>query len=342
MHQHCLDYFQHSLNATVQTSTLGTNIHFPPPKGKDHLSTEKQLHPVTHLGIIEARGKDSATFLQGQVTCNIPDVTLKTSCFAALCNPKGRVISPLLILKSTIAPDSFFLLLPSPLVEKVIQHLSIFILRADVQLQNRSDHYCLTGLSQAESSLSGLTLPQQTFEALNDDLTFIRLPGHHHRHLVFATSDQTTTFWRSSLAAAFIASDADLWRFQDLSAGLPWFPAGQSAKYIPQMLNIDQLDGISFNKGCYTGQEIVARTHYLGKNKRQMFLAECEKTAMLVDEELNIIESNTQEVVGKSLCGQCIEDKCRYLLVMPPEYSQSASLALALENPIPLTIIPFE
>jgi folate-binding protein YgfZ len=339
MHKDCLDYFQKNLNAALPTSSQKPNIHFP---SSEKSSTHKKIYPVTHLGLIEVRGKDAATFLQGQVTCNIPEVTLKTSRFAALCNPKGRVISPLLILKSFINPDSFFLLLPFDLTEKVIQHLSIFILRADVQLQNRSDDYCLTGLNLVASSLPAINLPQKPFDTLNEELTFLHLPGKNHRYLVLATSGQTQQLWQSSLASGFSAADSTLWRFLDISAGLPWFPAQQSAKYIPQMLNIDKLNGISFNKGCYTGQEIVARTHYLGKNKREMFLAECEKTTKLNSEAVDVIESSTREPVGKILCFQCDENRCRCLLIMPPEYSQSASLSLASENPAPLTIIPFE
>ncbi len=340
MHKKCLDFLQNTLNATVQRTPQNLNVHFP--SSGDRHPAKKRIYPVTHLGIIEVLGEDAATFLQGQVTCNIAEVTDEESRFSALCNPKGRVISPLLILKSSHQANGFFLLLPCDLTETVIRHLSIFILRADVQLQNASDHYCLSGISQIEPSSSGLNLPQEAFKTLDEDLTFIRTPGNNNRHLVLATPAQHLDFWQTSLANGFAATDSDLWRFQDLSAGLPWFSAEQSVKYIPQMLNIDKLNGISFEKGCYTGQEIVARTHFLGKNKREMFLAECKKTTILNTDDLNVIESVTQETVGKVLSFQCIEDSCRCLVVMPPEHSRSTSLVLASENLTPLIIIPFE
>ncbi len=340
MHQDCVDYLQNKLSATMQTTPHGLTIQFPASKADSQ--TEKQIFPVTHLGIIEVSGKDAGLFLQGQVTCDISEVTTNTSRFAALCNAKGRVISPLLILKSSTQPDSFFLLLPWDLTEKVIQHLSIFVLRADAHLKNKSEQFCLTGISQTHVTPSATDLPQEPFGTRNEGLTFICLPGNNNCYLIFAAPNQAINFWEASLSSGFTASSSSLWRYQDLSAGFPWFHSDQSAKYIPQMLNIDKLNGISFNKGCYTGQEIVARTHYLGKNKREMFLAECEKTAILNTEDLNIIESDSQQVAGKLLSFQCIENHCRCLLVMPPEYSRSASLALASEQPIPLSIILFE
>ncbi len=339
MHQHYSDFLQNQLNATLKTTPSGIDIHFA---SEEEPPAKKQIFPVTHLGICEVQGQDAAGFLQGQVTCNINEVNTKASRFAALCNPKGRVISPLLILKSADAPDSFFLLMPGDLTEKVIQHLSIFILRADVRLQNRSEQYCLSGISRQEPVSPDNPLPRKPFETFCQDLTFIRLPGNRNRHLILAPAVKTIDFWQSSLANDFSPADSALWRFQDLSAGLPWFSADQSAQYIPQMINTDKLNGISFNKGCYTGQEIVARTHYLGKNKREMFLAECEKTTILNTEDAHVIESNSRQVIGKLLSFQCIENSCRCLLVMPPEYSRSASLTLASEGPAPLTIIPFE
>jgi folate-binding protein YgfZ len=114
-----------------------------------------------------------------------------------------------------------------------------------------------------------------------------------------------------------------------------------SEEYIPQMLNIDKLGGISFNKGCYTGQEIIARTHYLGKAKRELFLAECEITAML-DKESKIISDKNQNLSGKIIAFQNNEQNIRLLIVIPSADAEPKTLQINNLDKTRINIIDFQ
>jgi len=339
MNKDWLDYLKNHGAKPIQTDT-GLTLDFPDSDACD--SDKTCLYPVTHLDIIEAKGTDAATFLQGQLTCDTNDITPNQSRFAAFCNPKGRVISPMLVLRAADQDNAFFLLVPTTLTEKIIQRLSLYILRADVSLTLRSDAYCLTGLTLPKPSMLPIPLPDKRFEtSCHNTLSIIRLPGHNPRYLIIGNTHASIDFWTRCSNIPHTRASSALWRYLDLSAGLPWFEADQSEQYIPQMINIDKLDGISFNKGCYTGQEIVARTHYLGKNKREMFLAECHKPASL-KAGLTVRDKNEPDMSGKVLTWQSVNDKTRLLLVMPSELNQSDTLVLEAQPSEKLTLIPFE
>lgn len=342
MNKDWLDYIKTQGAKPIQTDT-GLTLDFPDSDICNGCNVDKTcLYAVTHLDIIEAKGIDAATFLQGQLTCDINDISSSQSRFAAFCNPKGRVISPILVLRATGQDNAFYLLVPKTLTENVIQRLSMYILRADVSLTLRSDTYCLTGLSLPEPSTLSIPLPEKHFETSHHNtLSVIRLPNHKPRYLIIGNTEASIDFWNACSNTPNTRASSALWRYLDLSAGLPWFEADQSEQYIPQMLNIDKLGGISFNKGCYTGQEIVARTHYLGKNKREIFLAECHKPASL-KAGLAVRDKNKPDLSGKVLTWQALNDKARLLLVISCELSPSDTLVLEAEPSENLTIIPFE
>lgn len=297
------------------------------------------IHPITHLVAFSVSGADAASFLQGQLTCNINDIDDNQASFAAYCTAKGRVISTLLVCKQN---DNFLVILPASLVEKVIKKLRMFILRSKVTIENKSEQYCLLGLQAGHTSLGDAQLPDQVMSVTQEGQAFIKLPSSKSRFLSIANIDQAKQLWTNAINAfSFSAGNSDDWIFQDLSAGIPWFSDEQSEEFIPQMLNIDKLDGISFNKGCYTGQEIVARTHYLGKAKRELFLAECPRTSA-IEPKSAIISRANQETCGKILAYCCNEQICRLLLVMPSERGEEKDLVINNSEQAPITIIPFQ
>ncbi len=312
-------------------------LHFPSTPAKK----TKQLYPVTHLSSLSVTGSDAATFLQGQLTCDINQIQDKKAGFAAFCNAKGRVISPLLIIRNQ---QEYILILPQSLAEKVIKKLSMYVLRSDVQITDSTEQLCLSGVFIQLQDDHLPALPQNQYNVLtNDGISFVKLPGIDNRFLAIGQPQESMAFWQHFIKNLdFTPANSDLWHFQDISAGIPWFEEQQSEQYIPQMLNIDKLEGISFNKGCYTGQEIVARTHYLGKNKREMFLAESGQTAML-NSQSAIIDSHTQEKIAPILTYQYAQNCYRLLIVMPPEYKNNNHLAVFTDGQVfKINIIPFQ
>lgn len=279
---------------------------------------------IPNLGIIKITGTDAIQFLQGQLTCNINELTESNSFFAAYCNAKGRTISTLLILKNA---DSFLLLLPTELTDLVSRKLQMYILRSDVQLHNVTNDFCLLGITTSNQQLP-FSLPTADFAVTHSPQITVKMPSNNSRYLTICSAQQAITLWTQlTQQQSFIITHSDSWSYQDISAGIAWLTLASSEAYIPQMLNIDKLGGISFNKGCYTGQEIIARTHYLGKTKRELFLAECEITAML-DTESRIISDQVEDFSGKIISFQKNEQKLRLLIVIPTTAIELKTLKL--------------
>lgn len=283
--------------------------------------TEHTIATITHLAIIKVMGEDASRFLQGQLTCNINDLTDSNSFFAAFCNAKGRTISTLLILKKE---EAYFLILPAELIDKVINKLKMYILRSDVQLTNATNNLCLTGITSSELNLS-ISFPETDFAVKNGSEIIIKFPSTDNRYLCINSVSQGKALWTQlTQKDNFLASNSSTWNYQDISIGLPWLTELTSEEYIPQMLNIDKLGGISFEKGCYTGQEVIARTHYLGKAKRELFLAECSTSALL-ESNTHIISDDGEQTIGKVISFQANNHKCRILIV-------AASTGIELKN----------
>lgn len=294
------------------------------------------LYHLNHLGCIEITGNDASQFLQGQLTCNVDELNDSKASIAAFCTPKGRVISTLLVVKTQA---DFLLILPISLLEKVIKKLQMYVLRSKVQLSDKSHTYSLIGLS-CTNTQTELTLPTIAFECSHsDDLIDVKLPSPNPRFLcIIKRSSHLNSFLEG-----FARGDYTDWRYQDISSGFPWFDINQSEKHIPQMLNLDQLGGISYNKGCYVGQEIIARTHYLGSSKRHLKLVECQVgLEWETNRDLAVLDADTQEKIGEILDFQTLGNVTRMLIVLQTVDEESKSLILDDAKRTPVVLIPFQ
>ncbi|MCK5898452.1 MAG: folate-binding protein YgfZ [Methylococcales bacterium] len=222
------------------------------------------LYQIDQLAILRVTGSDATVFLQGQLSCDVKKLSPQNSFFTAFCNAKGQVISTLLILKKD---DHFLILLPQALLEKVQKKLQMYIMRSKVHLKNVSAELCLLGVSEVD-------LAQDNFSRQGD---FIKLP--QSRYLMISSVEKVIDFCFEKLNEGFLFQTSKRWHYFDLQAGLAWLTPDSSERYIPQMLNVEKFGGISFDKGCYTGQEVIARTHYLGKAKRELITTDAETIA---------------------------------------------------------------
>ncbi|MFU8789841.1 MAG: YgfZ/GcvT domain-containing protein [Methylobacter sp.] len=301
-----------SNNASIDNDAA---IVFPEQQG------DRRLYAIAHLGVLTIAGTDAATFLQGQITCNINDISDTQSSLGAICNPKGKVISTFLLVKDG---DTFLMVLPQALLAAVQKKLQMYVLRADVRLIDSSDERCLIGLRDGEPQVddaqkSAFATTRQASIAVDFD----------KRRLLIATFEQAQSIWSEQLTLGFVPESSAQWHYFDIIAGMPWLTAATSEEFIPQMLNLDKLGGISFNKGCYTGQEIVARTHYLGKAKRELFVAECpiseppEPNASIIDDS-----GDAEQSAGKVLCAENRGNSCYLLIVLQVSDSHRYSLRL--------------
>jgi folate-binding protein YgfZ len=229
---------------------------------------------LSHYGLIAAHGEDAGEFLQGQLTNDVRKVDEQHSQLSGLCNAKGRLLASFRLLRHG---DSYYLSLPDELLEAVISRLRMYVLRSRVTLEEAGDTFVHLGLSgedpQAVLEAFAGALPQEVGEVTaHDNLVVIRIPGVHPSFEVFTTTDRAIALWgKLNVRSAPVGAEA--WRLLDIQAGVPIIGPQTQEAFVPQMVNLQLIDGVSFKKGCYTGQEIVARMQYLGKLKRRMYRA---------------------------------------------------------------------
>ncbi len=235
------------------------------PKEGHHILT-----PLTHTGILRVAGRDALDFLQGQTTCDVRKITEQNSALGAFCNPEGRVIANFRIL---MHDGDYLLLLAADLLDIVLRRLKMFVLRSDVKLM--AEEFPLFGVTVfAHGQLDRIGKPPQTVDAISTmaNLTWIRMPPPGLRWLVLGPYEAARRFWLFLVEEhQAICHSVEQWQLQEIRSGVPWVTQVTSEVFLPQMLNLDALGAISFDKGCYTGQEIIARTHYLGQVKRRTY-----------------------------------------------------------------------
>ncbi len=255
---------------------------------------------LSHYGLISAHGEDAGTFLQGQFTNDIRKVTNEHSQLTGLCNPKGRLLATFRALQRG---DSYYLCLPGTMLEDVIKRLRMFVLRSKVTLEDVSDTFVHLGVSgdDAEQELRKFAgeLPETVNAVVQaGDHTIIRVPGIHPSYEIFTSVDDARQLWdRLNVQSAPIGANA--WQLLDIQAGIPVISPQTREAFVPQMTNLQLIDGVSFKKGCYTGQEIVARMQYLGKLKRRMYRARVENAPPLTGEEEIFVAGKAQQSVGR-------------------------------------------
>ncbi|HHM05191.1 MAG TPA: folate-binding protein [Gammaproteobacteria bacterium] len=234
------------------------------------------ISDLSHLALLRARGPDAATFLQGQLTHDIHAATATHSPLAAHCSPQGRVLALLRILARE---DGYGLLLPRALLEDTLARLRTYVLMAKVSLEPDPETVLIGyAAATAEATLTGLLggCPTEDHGTLSTAAyTTVRLPGPHPRFVISGSAADIQTLWQKLDVNAAPVGAAP-WRLLDILAGMPQVTPETADRFVPQMLNLDVLGAINFQKGCYTGQEVVARMRYLGKLKRRMFLLHCD------------------------------------------------------------------
>jgi folate-binding protein YgfZ len=226
-----------------------------------------------HLGVISVHGKDAAEFLQGQFSNDVREVDEVHSQLSAYCTPKGRILGLFRLFRRG---DAYYFRLPLDTLDAVLDRLRRYILRAEVTLEDATDNFICIGVTgkEAAEELAAVigNLPGQEGAAVHtQDLSVLRVPGVHPRFEVYALSYEAARNLWDTLNVRGAPVGRDAWQFTEIQAGLPNVYASTSELFIPQMLNLQLIDGVNFRKGCYPGQEIVARTQYLGALKRRMY-----------------------------------------------------------------------
>lgn len=283
-----LQQWQQFLQASAQNKPLSTTSALS--------EQDNVLCDLSHLGLLELEGADTLTFLQGQVTNDVKQLDGTNAHYSAYCNPKGRMLALFLAFAHN---GHVHLQMPKTLIEPIAKRLKMYVLRSKVSIQDMSEHTFKFGISgqDADALLSKLfpSLPQQALQlTTHSNGTIIRMPGAFPRYEILSNMEHAPKLW-SALAEHCKVADAAYWEWLEIQAGIPEVYPSTQEEFVPQMLNLDLLNAINFKKGCYTGQEIVARTHYLGTVKRRMQLAQANHEALPGDD----VKNDKQEIVGK-------------------------------------------
>ncbi|MCC5857409.1 MAG: folate-binding protein YgfZ [Ectothiorhodospiraceae bacterium] len=250
-----------------------TLLHFGNPADEAAaLTLENGVVPLPETGILQVTGDDAAAFLHGQLTNSISDMPEGGARLAGYCNPKGRLYAVFLVLR---LDGGFLLLTQRNLVEPLLRRLRMFVLRARVGIEDVSAGWGVLGLhgSGALEALTELTGSREGGDMQVQragDLMTVQLSGDSGRTLLLAPAEEITAIW-GNLGTALRPCAPAAWRLLDIRAGIPAIQPRTSEAFVPQHVNLDLLDGVSFSKGCYPGQEVVARMHYLGKPSRRMY-----------------------------------------------------------------------
>ncbi len=265
-----------SQGAVIEGSTV---LHYGDPAAERAAAADGTIvADLSQLGMIAFRGEDTAAFLQGQLTNDVRSLHADTAQWSGFCNPKGRLLGNFLMWRQG---EDTCLQLSGDILPGVLKRLSMFILRAKVQGRDASDEnvrLVVAGpLALAAVSAAMGAVPDAVLRTAYGEAGQVVRVGAD-KFVLSVTPERAAAVWQV-LRQSATPVGAPVWDWLRLNAGIPMIVAATQEQFVPQMVNLEVIGGVNFQKGCYTGQEIVARSQYLGKLKRRMFLAHVEAEA---------------------------------------------------------------
>lgn len=225
---------------------------------------------LSDLGVIRAEGPDAASFLHGQLTQDFALLGATEARLAALCTAKGRVIASFVGVRPQ--PDLVLLVCSRDILAATLKRLSMYVLRAKARLTDATEQFALYGLAGTALAANGLdagALPGQR-TAIGEDISAVSL---------YPADGVPRAMWiapAGSPAPAGPALDAQLWQWSEVRSGIVTLTTPVVEAFVPQMINYESVGGVNFKKGCYPGQEIVARSQFRGTLKRRTYLVQAD------------------------------------------------------------------
>jgi len=229
------------------------------------------LADLSSTSILKVSGADAETFLQSQLTNDIKKIDQNTYQLSAYCTAKGRMLALFLIFKRG---NDFYLLVEKQLAESVQKKLRMYVLRAKVTIDLLSD-WAVVGIAGEDALsnlkyLSGDLSAEDNSVCSTETVSLLCINGIKPRYILVGDTDSSSKIWEK-LSGDHSPTGHHAWQWLDIMSGIPALKQENSEAFVPQMTNLEIINGVNFKKGCYPGQEIVARMHYLGKLKQRMY-----------------------------------------------------------------------
>ena len=294
------------------------------------MHSDCSLVSLSSLGVLRVHGADALSFLQGQLSNDVTLLTQPRALLAGYHNPQGRVIALLRLVQ--LAPGEVLAVLPRELIGTVASRLTKFVLRARVQLVDESAQWQLGGVIAAARS-AGNALPAEiNGTAVIAGTVAVRLAAEPARWLLLTPVTQKPPLDECTVAAPL------LWQRLAIAAGEPQVYAPTSEEFVAQMLNLDALGAVDFDKGCYTGQEVIARAHFRGRVKRRMQRFVSTAPALLQPADAGVLDDGRPFKVVDAVA---LEDgRCEFLAVTALERDVTERPAAEGAGPTPLRAQP--
>jgi folate-binding protein YgfZ len=263
------------------------------------------------LGIVRVRGIDAVRFLQGQLSNDVARLSAAHSILAGYHNPQGRTIAVLRLMQWDAEAGDILAVVPRELAGVVASRLGKFVLRAKVKISDESARWRVTGLVDPAGGPALSQLPSLlSAQSRSAGAVFVRLGDEPARWLVVSPADAP-----ADPTSGYAVGDRHRWVRLDIAAGQPQVCAATSEEFVAQMLNLDVLNAIAFDKGCYTGQEVIARAHYRGRVKRRMQRFVSRDACQLAPGDSGVLaDGRAFKVV---LATQLADGRCEFLAVAP-------------------------
>ena len=268
--------FLQSQGAAIEADSV---LHYGDPAAERTAATDGTIvADLSQLGLIALRGEDTTAFLQGQLSNDVRALHANSAQWSGYCNPKGRLLGNFLAWRQG---EDYCLQLSGDILAGVLKRLSMFILRAKVQARDASDENVRLVVA-GRQALAAVTaamgaVPEAAMHSVAGEAGQVIRLGDDKFVLSIAPG-RAAAVWQM-LRQSATPVGAPVWDWLRLNAGIPMIVAATQELFVPQMVNLEVIGGVSFQKGCYPGQEIVARSQYLGKLKRRMFLAHVDAEA---------------------------------------------------------------
>ena len=301
------------------------------PMSQTTFATSAPLNGIAHLphlGIIRAAGPDAASFLHNQLTNDVLLMKEGQCRLAAFCNAKGRMQASFVVYKRSA--EEVLLICRKDLIAQTVKRLSMFVMRAKAKLSDATDEFQLMGLagvavahalSGAASAVSLTAEPWQRHAVDAADVLTLYPALGEARALWIAPKDAT--------APDGVTLSPELWQVGEVMSGIAWVELATFEAFVPQMLNYESVDGVNFKKGCYPGQEIVARSQFRGTLKRRAFIAQ-STVAMTAGQEVFSSLDATQPC---GLVAQAASDGAGHVAVLELQLSATENSSLHLGTP---------